>query len=93
MAREGTTFAFTAEPPPDVTSEDAKRVVEWAYRQIQHLVEELQEVTKGTCEVRYSEPAKPRAGQIRVADGTQWDPGSGAGFYGYTIGGTWTKLG
>lgn len=39
-----------------------------------------------------SEPEKPRAGQIVLADGTQWDPGSGAGFYGY-YGGAWVKLG
>ena len=29
------------------------------------------------------EPSKPRAGQIALADGTNWDPGQGAGFYGF----------
>lgn len=37
-------------------------------------------------------PTKPRAGDVRLADGTNWDPGSGAGFYGY-YGGAWSKLG
>lgn len=36
-------------------------------------------------------PAKPRKGDIRFADGTNWNPGSGAGFYGYT-GAAWTKF-
>lgn len=36
-------------------------------------------------------PVKPRKGDIRYADGTNWNPGSGAGFYGYT-GSAWTKF-
>jgi hypothetical protein len=30
------------------------------------------------------EPARPREGLICKADGTNWDPGSGAGIYEYT---------
>ena len=37
-------------------------------------------------------PTKPRAGDVRLADGTNWNPGSGAGFYGYYAG-AWSKLG
>lgn len=37
-------------------------------------------------------PAKPRAGMIVLADGAHWNPGSGAGFYGYR-GGAWRLLG
>ena len=38
------------------------------------------------------EPIRPRTGMIVLADGTNWNPGSGAGFYGYR-GGAWVKLG
>ena len=38
------------------------------------------------------EPDKPRDGQVILADGTNFDPGSGAGFYGRR-GGAWVKLG
>ena len=38
------------------------------------------------------EPEKPRDGMVVMADGTNWDPGSGAGFYGRQ-GGSWTFLG
>ncbi len=38
------------------------------------------------------EPAKPRDGQIILADGTNFNPGSGAGFYGRR-GAAWVKLG
>ena len=37
-------------------------------------------------------PSKPRNGMVVLADGTNWDPGSGAGFYG-RYGGNWVKLG
>ena len=36
-------------------------------------------------------PEKARDGDIRYADGTNWNPGSGAGIYAY-VGGAWTKL-
>ena len=37
-------------------------------------------------------PAKPRNGDIRYADGTNWNPGgTGEGIYAY-INGAWTKL-
>lgn len=39
----------------------------------------------------YREPVRPRDGMIVFADGTEWDPGSGAGSYEY-VGGAWSKL-
>ena len=37
-------------------------------------------------------PLKPREGMVTKADGTHWNPGSGAGVYCYR-GGAWTFLG
>jgi hypothetical protein len=37
-------------------------------------------------------PTKPRVGLCVLADGTHWNPGSGAGVYCYR-GGAWTFLG
>lgn len=43
-------------------------------------------------EKQYVAPAKPREGMIVLASGApQWNPGAGAGYYGY-LGGAWTKL-
>lgn len=39
----------------------------------------------------HAEPLKPREGMVVKADGTNWNPGSGAGFYGYRAG--WRFLG
>jgi hypothetical protein len=41
--------------------------------------------------VFHTAPDKLVEGMVRVADGTDWDPGSGAGIYLY-LGGSWTKL-
>jgi len=38
------------------------------------------------------EPTKPRNGMVVLADGTNWNPGSGAGVYAY-YGAAWVKLG
>jgi hypothetical protein len=40
----------------------------------------------------HAAPTKPRNGMVVLADGSDWDPGSGAGFYG-RYGGAWVKLG
>jgi hypothetical protein len=40
----------------------------------------------------HNEPPKPRTGMVVLADGTDWDPGSGAGVYCY-YDGSWNKLG
>lgn len=63
------------------------------------LFDELQKIAgvisllaDGHVETTYAAPAKPRAGDIRLADGTSWDPGSGAGVYAY-YSGTWNFLG
>jgi hypothetical protein len=37
-------------------------------------------------------PSKPREGDVRLADGTNWNPGNGAGVYAY-YNGAWHSLG
>lgn len=36
-------------------------------------------------------PTRPRDGMVVYADGTDWNPGAGVGFYGYENG-AWVKL-
>lgn len=45
----------------------------------------------GLREIRHAAPARPKEGMIVIADGTDWNPGSGAGAYEYK-GGAWSKL-
>lgn len=43
-------------------------------------------------EMRYVAPAKPRDGMVVLADGVNFNPGSGGGYYGYRAG-SWRFLG
>ena len=42
-------------------------------------------------DVYHKAPDKPREGMIICADGSDWNPGAGAGFYGFS-GGVWNSL-
>lgn len=52
----------------------------------------LDTVAEGFIAVSYAPPPKPREGMLRNADGTSWNPGSGAGLYRYNSS-TWIFLG
>jgi hypothetical protein len=64
-----------------------------------YLHEELQKIAVAFLRIEnihlvelHVEPVKSRKGMIVLADGSNWNPGSGAGFYGYHTG-AWNKLG
>lgn len=55
-----------------------------------YVTEELEEIAAAFLVVEHIElielhvePDRPRDGLIVLADGTNWNPGSGAGYYGY----------
>ena len=78
---------------PNTRPPDQTKLGEWTEREFRRLAETLNLATDMLrLETTNVAPAKPRAGDIRLADGTNWNPGSGAGFYGY-YGGAWVKLG
>jgi hypothetical protein len=45
----------------------------------------IKALAAGHLDTTYVEPEKPRAGDIRYADGTSWNPGSGEGIYYYKL--------
>lgn len=53
----------------------------------------LRQLADGHLDVQFKAPVKPRRGDIRYADGIQWNPGGGEGIYYFNGGGTWTQLG
>jgi hypothetical protein len=76
-------------PVPPNDSEDAKQ---YAYGELQDLTQALSEPSEFLqLQVLNVAVAKPRNGMVVVADGTNWNPGSGAGVYA-RIGGSWVKL-
>ncbi len=62
--------------------------------------QELEQVSRAMSEpndmllldMRYVAPAKPRDGMVVLADGVNFNPGSGGGYYGYRAG-AWRFLG
>lgn len=51
----------------------------------------IQLLADGHLDEQFAIPLKPRNGDIRYADGTMWNPGSGRGIYGYN-GETWNLI-
>lgn len=74
--------------PPLLSDENANELGRWALQQMQQLAAALENPDITHYNVLHVEPEKPREGQVVVADGTDWDPGDGAGQYMY-IGGAW----
>jgi len=74
---------------PPIEPEELRAFIQEELREIRTslgLIDNLQLVEL------HVEPIRPRTGMVVLADGTNWDPGSGAGFYGYR-GAAWALLG
>lgn len=64
----------------------------WIQREFDHVTQALTAIDTIRLVELHVEPSRPRAGDVVLADGSDWDPGSGQGFYGYYAG-AWHKLG
>ena len=73
------------------------------YRELLKIQAALLALSEGHLDVTTAAPSKPRDGDARYADGTNWNPGSGEGLYDYYDGswharggggggGTWTEV-
>ena len=82
-------IAYTPEQvPADIR--DLPRFVQQELGRISSVISLL---AAGHLDVSYAEPAKPREGDIRLADGTNWNPtGGGMGVYAYYAS-AWHRLG
>jgi len=76
----------------DFAFEDFRSLQEFIIQEFRQIAANLIEVDGILLPVLYAEPDKPRNGQIVLADGSTWNPGSGAGFYGRSAG-AWVLLG
>lgn len=83
---------MTIKLPPVPARTDINLIIRW----IEDAMKALEVLNVGVDTIRlvelHEEPKKPRSGDVALADGTDWNPGSGAGYYGY-YGGAWHKLG
>lgn len=86
-------MAYEAKQIPVAFDEEKLRALaDWAYGEFKELEQNFFRLDRIRLVTLFVEPAKRRDGDVVLADGTSWDPGSGAGFYGY-YGAAWHKLG
>lgn len=78
-------------PNERASIETVEQLREYLRDELRAVARELSETTTLELRTVFREPERPREGMIVSADGTEWDPGAGAGIYAY-VGGTWTKL-
>lgn len=64
----------------------------WVYNELVAIAQSYYDLSEIQFVTRNAAPAKPRTGLTVLADGTNWNPGSGAGVYTY-YGAAWHKLG
>lgn len=76
---------------PDVPPKDPAFLADYLLREFDKMAGVLNALADGQIDETTVAPAKPRTGMLRLADGTNWNPGAGAGLYLYQ-GGAWTKL-
>lgn len=81
-------MSYEAEQPP-ITAEELPEFLARELKRIAASFESIENIVLVELNVA---PARPRTGMVVLADGTNWNPGSGVGFYGYS-GGAWTFLG
>lgn len=67
-------------------------VVSSTWGELRAIAAALKLLEEGKYEPLNNAPTKPRTGQLAFADGTNWDPGLGAGFYFYD-GTQWIAVG
>jgi hypothetical protein len=76
---------------PTTAPSDSRTLHDWAMRELMEVSRYLSgPVDYVRLNVLHAEPAQVFEGLTVYADGTDWNPGAGAGVYVYTT--AWTKL-
>jgi hypothetical protein len=68
------------------------QIATFLWDELQKIKAAIDALAAGHLDVTHVEPAKLRDGDIRLADGTDWNPGSGKGVYWYDADATTWKL-
>ena len=76
---------------PGAIPADPQDLILFFTAELQRISSAIQALAMGHLDESFVVPKKPRDGDIRFADGTTWNPGSGKGFYSY-FGAAWHLL-
>lgn len=80
------TIAYSPGEPP----RDPAQLQRFLRDELQQISAALQALAAGHFDQQTVAPAKPRDGDVRYADGTNWNPGSGKGLYMFST--VWTLI-
>ena len=72
---------YAREPQPE--GGNVAALTQWIDREFQKITEAMEQFVENPIPERTVEPTKKPNGLIVLADGTDWDPGSGRGLYWY----------
>ena len=78
---------------PGIPPQNAADMQRFWLEELQKIKAAIDASAAGHFDVVHIAPDKPRQGDIRYADGTSWNPGSGEGIYYRNAAGSWVKLG
>ena len=76
---------------PGTVPRDQEQMVNFLQDELLKLQNVIAALAAGHVDETHVAPTKPRTGDIRLADGTNWNPGTGQGVYAY-YNSTWNKL-
>lgn len=68
---------------PGAVPRDSKSLQRFLQDEFKKIQNAVNAVALGHLDETHVSPAKPRTGDLRIADGTNWNPGSGSGMYFY----------
>ncbi len=78
---------------PSPVPDNAEDIPAYLRQEFSRMSRIINNIADGHFDVSNAAPDKPRIGDIRYADGSNWNPGStGEGIYIYLSTGAWSKL-
>lgn len=81
----------TVDYSPSLLPDSNKDIRLYLHNELVKISSAIGLLSKGHLNMTHVEPIKPREGMIRLADGTDWNPGLGRGIYCY-FSNVWVKL-
>lgn len=78
---------------PNHVPDDPSAIPLFLKEELAYISAQIRLLALGHIDVEFKEPSKPRRGDIRYADGIQWNPGGGEGIYFFNSGGVWVQMG
>lgn len=82
-------MSYSPNDPPEGLPPELKTYI---LRELNLLAEIVNRVELGHLEKTFVDPSKPIEGDLRYADGTSWNPGTGIGLYQFRAA-VWVKVG